>query len=33
LHRWLSDRTHGALGVLSDNRLEQAQNNTIIPSQ
>jgi pimeloyl-ACP methyl ester carboxylesterase len=33
LYRWLSDRTDGALGVLSDNRLEQAQNNTIIPSQ
>jgi dienelactone hydrolase len=33
LYRWLSVRTHGALGVLSDNRLEQAQNNTIIPSQ
>jgi uncharacterized protein len=25
LHTWLSARTHGLLGVLSDNRLEQAQ--------
>jgi alpha-beta hydrolase superfamily lysophospholipase len=31
LHRWLSDRTHGSLGVLSYNHLEQAQNNTVIP--
>jgi pimeloyl-ACP methyl ester carboxylesterase len=32
LHRWLSDRTHGMRGILSDNRLEQAQNNTVVPS-
>lgn len=32
LHSWLSHRTHGLLGVLSDNRVEQAQNNTIVPS-
>ena len=32
LHTWLSDRTHGLLGVLSDNRLEQAQNNAIASS-
>ena len=25
LHTWLSDRTHGLRGVLSDNHLEQAQ--------
>jgi alpha-beta hydrolase superfamily lysophospholipase len=31
LYRWLSDRTHGSLGVLPDNRLEQAQNNTVVP--
>jgi uncharacterized protein len=30
LHTWLSDRTHGLLGVLADNRLEQAQNNTVV---
>jgi alpha-beta hydrolase superfamily lysophospholipase len=29
LHTWLSDRTHGLLLVLSDNNLEQAQNNTV----
>jgi uncharacterized protein len=29
LHTWLSDRTHGLLGVLPDNFLEQAQNNTV----
>jgi pimeloyl-ACP methyl ester carboxylesterase len=33
LHRWLSDRTHGLPGLLSDNRLQQAQNNTVVPSQ
>ncbi len=32
LHTWLSDRTHGLPGVLSDNRLEQAQNNAIASS-
>ena len=32
LHRWLSDHTHGMQGVLSDNRLEQAQNNTVAHS-
>jgi hypothetical protein len=32
LHRWLSDRTHGLLEDLSGNRLEQAQNNTVVPS-
>jgi uncharacterized protein len=30
LHTWLSDRTHGLLGVLTDNRLEQAQDNTVV---
>jgi hypothetical protein len=30
LHTWLSDRTHGLLEVLSDNFLEQAQNNTVV---
>jgi alpha-beta hydrolase superfamily lysophospholipase len=32
LHRWLLDRTHGLLEDLSSNRLEQAQNNTVVPS-
>jgi uncharacterized protein len=32
LHRWLSDHTHGMQEVLSDNRLEQAQNNTVARS-
>jgi uncharacterized protein len=32
LHTWLSDRTHGLLEDLSDNRLLQAQNNTMVPS-
>ena len=32
LHSWLSDRTHGLLEDLSNNRLEQAQNNTVVPS-
>ena len=30
LHRWLSDHTHGMQGVLSDNRLEQAQFNAVV---
>jgi hypothetical protein len=33
LHRWLSDRTHGSPGDLSDKIQEQAQNNTIVFSQ
>jgi uncharacterized protein len=32
LHTWLSDRTHGLLEDLSNNRLEQVQNNTVVPS-
>jgi uncharacterized protein len=32
LHRWLSDRTHGLLEDLSDNHLDQAQNNTVVHS-
>jgi hypothetical protein len=32
LHSWLSDRTHGLQEDLSNNSLEQAQGNTVVPS-
>jgi alpha-beta hydrolase superfamily lysophospholipase len=30
LHTWLSERAHGLLGVSSDNRSEQAKNDTVV---